>query len=151
MAIRLAPSAWRACPMAWAEVRDGTPVPAVISEVVVASYAASDRLADVCTRHTISTFAVPSSRAWYAISSGRLGEKGVLSPLPRRPTCTWSVGGSSRLYSISTVVLVEGIRTPKWRIIARPPGNREGNTYRVGRVTLGRACGGTPALSEGFN
>src|SRR5262252_468547 len=105
--------------MAWAEVRDGTPAPTVIWRVVVASYASADRLADVWIRHTISTCAVPSSRAWYAISSGRLGEKGVLSPLPRRPTCTWSVGGSNRLYSISTVVLVEGIRTPKWRIIAR--------------------------------
>src|SRR5262245_10889085 len=118
--------------MAWAEVRDGTPAPAVIREVVAASYASSNRLADVCARHTISTFAAPSSRAWYAISSGRLGEKGVLSPLPRRPTCTWSVGGSSRLYSISTVVLVEGIRTPKWRIIARPPGNREEQRTRCG-------------------
>src|SRR5439155_14837078 len=111
--------------MAWAEVRDGTPAPAVIRAVVVASYASSNRLADVWARHTTSTFAVPSNRAWYAISSGRLGVKGVGSPLPRRPTCTWSVGGSRRLYSISTVVLVAGIRTPKWRIIARPPDNRE--------------------------
>src|SRR5919205_475446 len=119
--------------MAWAEVRAGTPAPAVIWRVVVASYSSADRLADVWIRHTISTLAVPSSRAWYAISSGRLGEKGVLSALPSRPTCTWSVGGSRRLNSISTVVLVEGIRTPKWRIIARPPGNREGKRTTCGR------------------
>src|SRR5215470_2843269 len=111
--------------MAWAEVRAGTPAPAVIWRVVVASYSSADRLADVWIRHTTSTLAVPSSLAWYAISSGRLGAKGVVSSLPSRPTCTWSVGGSRRVYSISTVVLVAGIRTPKWRIIARPPSNRE--------------------------
>src|SRR5215475_15876434 len=116
--------------MAWAEVRDGTPAPAVIWRVVVASYSSADRLAEVWIRHTISTCAVPSSWAWYAISSGRLGEKGVLSPLPSRPTCTWSVGGSRRLYSISTVVLVAGIRTPKWRIIARHLLGTERNNAR---------------------
>jgi len=36
------------------------------------------------------------------------------------------------VYSISTVVLVAGIRTPKWRIIARPPGNREGQRTTCG-------------------
>src|SRR5215510_12189785 len=129
--MRLVPSARTACPMAWAEVRDGTPAPAVIWRVVVASYSSADRLADVWIRHTISTCAVPSSLAWYVISSGRLGAKGVVSPLPSRPICTCSVGGSRRVYSISTVVLVAGIRTPKWRIIARPPGNREENARRV--------------------
>src|SRR5262245_38565000 len=111
--------------MAWAEVRAGTPALAVIWRVMVASYSSADKLAEVWIRHTTSTCAVPSSRAWYAISSGRLGAKGVVSSLPSRPTCTWSVGGSSRLYSISTVVLVEGIRTPKWCIIAQPPGHSE--------------------------
>src|SRR5262245_41330642 len=111
--------------MAWAEVRAGTPALAVIWRVMVASYSSADRLAEVWIRHTTSTCAVLSSWAWYAISSGRLGAKGVVSSLPSRPTCTCSVGGSRRVYSISTVVLVAGIRTPKWRIIARPPGNRE--------------------------
>src|SRR4030095_2916491 len=104
--------------MAWAEVRDGTPAPAVIWRVVVASYSSADRLADVWIRHTISTCAVPRSRALYAISSGRLGAEGGVSSLRRRPDGPWGVGGSRRLYSISTVVLVAGIRTPKWRIIA---------------------------------
>src|SRR5215813_10574899 len=117
--------------MAWAEVRAGTPAPAVIWRVVVASYSSADRLADVWIRHTISTLAVPSSRAWYAISSGRLGAKGVVSSLPSRPTCTWSVGGSRRVYSISTVVLVEGIRTPKWRIIADLLATERENARRV--------------------
>src|ERR671927_212934 len=99
--------------MAWAEVRAGTPAPAVIWRVVVASYASADRLAEVWIRHTTSTLAVPSSFAWYAISSGRLGAKGVVSSLPRRPTCTWSVGGSRRGYFISTVVVGAGIWNPK--------------------------------------
>src|SRR6516162_1003506 len=51
------------------------------------------------------------------MSSSRLGEKvrpGVL--VISRPICAWYVAGNSR-HSISTVVLVEGIRTPKWRVM----------------------------------
>src|SRR5439155_19451730 len=46
------------------------------------------------------------------MSSSRLGEK---LPAPfdlRRPTCAWYAGGKSR-HSISTVVFVDGISTPK--------------------------------------
>src|SRR4029453_8019993 len=50
------------------------------------------------------------------MSSSRLGEK-LPAPLAlRRPTCAWNVAGKSRL-SISTVVFVEGIRTPKCRVM----------------------------------
>src|SRR5437773_9135061 len=51
------------------------------------------------------------------MSSARLGENvrpGAL--VISRPICAWYVGGSSR-HSISTVVLVEGIRTPKCRVM----------------------------------
>src|SRR2546422_10757330 len=50
------------------------------------------------------------------MSSSRLGEK--LPPLDlRRPTWAWYVAGKSR-HSISTVVFVEGISTPKCRVIS---------------------------------
>jgi hypothetical protein len=49
------------------------------------------------------------------MSSSRLGEK--LPPLERRrPTCAWYVAGKSR-HSISTVVFVDGISTPKCRVM----------------------------------
>src|SRR2546428_11157903 len=50
------------------------------------------------------------------MSSSRLGEK-LPAPLDmRRPTCAWEVAGKSR-HSISTVVFVEGISTPKCRVM----------------------------------
>jgi hypothetical protein len=51
------------------------------------------------------------------MSSSRLGEKVCPGALViNRPICAWYAGGNRR-HSISTVVLVDGIRTPKWRVI----------------------------------
>src|SRR5207247_5084658 len=50
------------------------------------------------------------------MSSSRLGEKLPASLDMRRPKCAWYVVGKSR-HSISTVVFVEGIRTPKCRCL----------------------------------
>src|SRR5262245_49339461 len=51
------------------------------------------------------------------MSSSRLGEK-LPPPLDlRRPTCAWQVAGKSR-HSISTVVFVDGISTPKCRVMS---------------------------------
>src|SRR5262245_23951054 len=48
------------------------------------------------------------------MSASRLGAKGDFPPLPRRAVCTCRSAGS-RQNSISHVVLVDGIRIPKWR------------------------------------
>src|SRR5215469_12450797 len=65
------------------------------------------------------------------MSSSRLGENvrpGAL--VISRPIWAWYPSGNRR-HSISTVVLVEGIRTPKWRVIMGP------FRHRVGRQSRG--------------
>src|SRR5262249_61000593 len=74
------------------------------------------------------------------MSSSRLGEK---EPAPldlRRPTCAWYVAGKSRL-SISTVVFVEGISTPKCRVMLALPGSgTQRNQRRTGDDPVGSAA-----------
>src|SRR5260370_23478205 len=63
------------------------------------------------------------------MSSSRLGEKvwpGALDS--SRPACTWYSGGSSLPNSISQVVFVEGMRTPKCRVMGRNLSRRGGET-----------------------
>src|SRR5262245_61801295 len=74
------------------------------------------------------------------MSSSRLGEK---EPAPldlRRPTCAWYVAGKSRL-SISTVVFVDGISTPKCRVMLALPGSgTQRNQRRTGDDPVGDAA-----------
>src|SRR5262247_3777176 len=75
------------------------------------------------------------------MSSSRLGEK---EPAPldlRRPTCAWNVAGKSRL-SISTVVFVDGIRTPKCRVMCGllKRSGTQGEQRRTGDDPVGDAA-----------
>src|SRR5436190_5899066 len=91
------------------------------------------------------------------MSSSRLGEK--LPPLDfRRPTWAWYAAGSSR-HSISTVVFVDGISTPKCRIMIseynraiRPlPGRFHGGDERHalgGHLDRGTGAGGRRRLQQ---
>src|SRR5712664_3916822 len=64
------------------------------------------------------------------MSSSRLGEK-LPAPLDMsRPTCAWYVGGRSR-HSISTVVFVEGISTPKCRVTSLPRAGRLAHLLKI--------------------
>src|SRR5882757_6114038 len=65
-----------------------------------------------------STRAVPSRRAWWSRSASWLRQPASSTvSISRRPTWSWNGGGSTRLYSRSTVVLDDGIRRPTGREI----------------------------------
>jgi len=99
-----------------------------IWRVVVASYSSADRLADVWIRHTIPPAPCQAAGLYQIVRPA--GEKGVLSPF-RAAHMHLECGGAGGIFHLHGGI-GRGIRTPKWRINRKTPGNSEGQRPTCG-------------------